>query len=73
MNVKDFLNACMHFESVIILEFTGDINSIGAEPEDYTKISEVNSMKDIPEEILSRKVEYFYMQDEVVDIYLQIK
>ena len=71
MTVKEFINACTNtWEHVSLMEYMGDFNSIGAEPEDYEEIGCYPDMRMIPDEIKTRKVEYFYVDTTKITLWL---
>lgn len=71
MNVREFLNAYTGLQDLIkIMEYIGD-NSIGADlEEDYTEVGSYTMLGKIPDEVKTRKVEYFDIQDAVITIWL---
>ena len=72
MTVKDFINAYLgSWNFIIVKDFIGDFSEIGADLEtDYGKIGIYPDMKWIPESVLSRKIEYFNIENGDIEIYL---
>ena len=64
MVLRQFINSFLgDFCNIVINDYIGPTASIGAEPEDYERIGVYASMRDIPENLLNRKMEYFNIDD----------
>jgi hypothetical protein len=74
MTIRDFINAYIgFFEQIKIMEYTGDYSAIGADlEEDYEVKATYKDFRDIPKEILSRNVEYFDIDADVITIWMMI-
>lgn len=72
MTVREFINAFLgSFKFVTVLDYIGDVNAIGADlEEDYGKIGTYPDMRAVPDSVLSRKVEYFNIENSDITIYL---
>ena len=71
--LKSFLNACIDFRSVKVMDFIGDYNTPGADlEEDYGEIFNYTDMRLIPDSVLARKVEYFSMENGEIVVYLEV-
>lgn len=70
MKIRDFLNACTDYKHVKIYEYIGN-DAIGADPEDYEAVIDTDSMENIPNDYLNRNVEYWFMEDYHIYIYME--
>ena len=73
MTIREFLNACLNeWKLVNIMEYDGDINTIGADlDEDYISSGEYDDMRKIPDNLKNRKVEYFSIDNEIITIFME--
>ncbi len=75
MTVKQFLNAYINeWHFVKVNDFIGDTSEIGADLEtDYGLIGCYADMRNIPDSVIDRKIEYFNIENYDITLYLKSK
>ena len=74
MTVRQFLNAYINeWHFVKVNGFIGDTSSIGADLEtDYGRIGCYADMRNIPDSVIDRKIEYFSIENYEITLYLEM-
>ena len=70
MNIKTLLNAILNdYENIKIMDYIGDYNAIGADLDtDYEEYDTYKKIEEMPEKVLNRKAEYFYIDTNANEI-----
>ena len=70
MNIKTLLNAILNdYENIKIMDYIGELDAIGADLDtDYEEYDTYKKIEEMPEKVLNRKAEYFYIDTNANEI-----
>ena len=63
MTIRTLLNAILNdYENIKIMDYIGELDAIGADLDtDYEEYDTYKKIEEMPEKVLNRKAEYFYI------------